>query len=90
MKPYLDFVLLSRGLLFKKLYFRYLEISAQAFNFLEYDAPTLEPLELYKEKSGDEIVNQLFYFQDKGERSVALRPEMTPSLARLVGTKPKV
>ena len=63
--------------------------SAQAFNFSEYDAPTLEPLELYKEKSGDEIVNQLFNFEDKGERAVALRPEMTPSLARLVGAKAK-
>ena len=59
--------------------------SAQAFNFSEYDAPTLEPLELYKEKSGDEIVNQLFNFEDKGERPVALRPAMPPSLARLVG-----
>ena len=61
--------------------------SAQSYNFQEYDAPTLEPLELYKEKSGDEIVNQLFNFEDKGERAVALRPEMTPSLARLVGAK---
>lgn len=63
--------------------------SAHTFNFLEYDAPTLEPLELYKEKSGDEIVNQLFNFEDKGGRAVALRPEMTPSLARLVGTQAK-
>jgi histidyl-tRNA synthetase len=63
--------------------------SARSFNFLEYDAPTLEPLDLYKEKSGDEIVNQLFNFEDKGERAVALRPEMTPSLARLVGAKAK-
>ena len=63
--------------------------SALAYNFVEYDAPTLEPLELYKEKSGDEIVNQLFNFEDKGERAVALRPEMTPSLARLVGAKAK-
>ena len=63
--------------------------SAQTFNFIEYDAPTLEPLELYKQKSGDEIVNQLFNFKDKGDRAVALRPEMTPSLARLVGAKSK-
>lgn len=61
--------------------------SAQSYNFQEYDAPTLEPLELYKEKSGDEIVNQLFNFTDRGDREVALRPEMTPSLARLVGEK---
>jgi histidyl-tRNA synthetase len=61
--------------------------SAVSYNFQEYDAPTLEPLELYKEKSGEEIVNQLFNFVDKGDRAVALRPEMTPSLARLAGAK---
>lgn len=61
--------------------------SAVRYHFLEYDAPTLEPLELYKEKSGEEIVAQLFNFVDKGERAVALRPEMTPSLARLAGVK---
>ena len=61
--------------------------SARAFNFLEYDAPVLEPLELYIEKSGEEIVGQLFNFEDRGGRSVALRPEMTPSLARLIGAK---
>jgi len=47
----------------------------------------LEPLELYIEKSGEEIVAQLFNFEDRGARAVALRPEMTPSLARLVGAK---
>lgn len=60
---------------------------ARAFNFLEYDAPVLEPLELYIEKSGEEIVGQLFNFEDRGGRAVALRPELTPSLARLVGAK---
>jgi len=60
---------------------------ARAFNFLEYDAPVLEPLELYIEKSGEEIVGQLFNFEDRGGRGVALRPEMTPSLARLIGAK---
>ncbi len=60
---------------------------ARAFNFLEYDAPVLEPLELYIEKSGEEIVGQLFNFEDRGGRTVALRPEMTPSLARLIGAK---
>jgi histidyl-tRNA synthetase len=60
---------------------------ARAYCFSEYDAPVLEPLELYIEKSGEEIVGQLFNFEDRGERSVALRPEMTPSLARLVGAK---
>src|SRR5207302_3434628 len=44
----------------------------------------LEPTELYKKKSGDEIVEQLFNFTDKGEREVALRPELTPTLARVV------
>ena len=63
--------------------------AAKHFHFLEYDAPTLEPLELYKEKSGEEIVSQLFNFVDKGEREVALRPEITPSLARLAGDKAK-
>lgn len=61
--------------------------TARAFNFLEYDAPVLEPLELYIEKSGAEIVGQLFNFEDRGGRAVAMRPEMTPSLARLVGAK---
>jgi histidyl-tRNA synthetase len=61
--------------------------TARAFNFQEYDAPVLEPLELYTEKSGEEIVDQLFSFEDRGGRAVALRAEMTPSLARLIGTK---
>ena len=60
---------------------------ARAFSFSEYDAPVLEPLELYIEKSGEEIVGQLFNFEDRGGRAVALRPEMTPSLARLIGAK---
>jgi histidyl-tRNA synthetase len=58
---------------------------ARRYGFREYDGPPLEPLELYKKKSGDEIVGQLFNFVDKGEREVALRPEMTPTLARMVG-----
>jgi histidyl-tRNA synthetase len=61
--------------------------TAEAFNFQEYDAPILEPLDLYIEKSGEEIVGQLFNFEDRGGRKVAMRPEMTPSLARLVGAK---
>lgn len=61
--------------------------SATAFGFQEYDAPVLEPLELYKAKSGDEIEAQLFNFTDKGARDVALRPEMTPTVCRLVGAK---
>ena len=61
--------------------------TAESYSFLEYDAPVLEPLGLYIEKSGQEIVSQLFNFEDRGGRAVALRPEMTPSLARLVGDK---
>lgn len=58
-----------------------------AFGFLEFEAPLLEPLELFTEKSGPEIVEQLFHFVDKGGRAVALRPELTPSLVRMVGAK---
>ncbi len=61
--------------------------TARSFGFSEYDAPVLEPLELYKAKSGDEIEGQLFSFTDKGGREVALRPEMTPSVCRLVGER---
>ena len=57
------------------------------YAFLEYDGPPLEPLELYTQKSGDEIVGQLFDFVDKGGRAVALRPEMTPTFARMVGAR---
>jgi len=67
--------------------FRLWRQSASAFGFQEYDAPVLEPLELYKAKSGDEIETQLFNFTDKGGREVALRPEMTPTVCRLVGAK---
>ena len=55
--------------------------------FTEYEGPELESLELYTEKSGDEIVGQLYHFTDKGERQVALRPEMTPTLARMVASQ---
>src|SRR3954465_13047899 len=60
---------------------------ARRFAFVEYDGPPLEPLELYTRKSGDEIVGQLYTFTDKGDREVALRPEMTPTLARMVAAK---
>jgi histidyl-tRNA synthetase len=60
---------------------------AARYGFEEYDGPPLEPLELYTQKSGDEIVGQLYAFTDKGERQVALRPEMTPTLARMVGAR---
>lgn len=60
---------------------------ARRFGFQEFDGPVLESLELFKAKSGDEIESQLFCFTDKGGREVSLRPEMTPSLARMVGAK---
>ncbi|MBA2571730.1 MAG: histidine--tRNA ligase [Gemmatimonadetes bacterium] len=60
---------------------------ARRYGFREYDGPPLEPLELYTEKSGPEIVQQLYNFTDKGGREVALRPEMTPTLARMVGAR---
>ena len=55
---------------------------AGRYGFVEFDGPVLEELDLYKRKSGEEIVRQLYEFVDKGERAVALRPEMTPTLAR--------
>ncbi len=60
---------------------------AQRYGFQEYDGPPLESLDLYVEKSGDEIVGQLYNFVDKGDRDVALRPEMTPSLARILAKR---
>lgn len=67
--------------------FRGWRSAATAFGFQEYDAPVLEPLELYTTKSGDEIEGQLFAFADKGDRQVSLRPEMTPTVCRMVGAK---
>ena len=58
--------------------------AARSHGFEEYDAPVLESEELYTRKAGEEIVGQLYNFEDKGGRAVALRPEMTPSLARMV------
>ena len=60
---------------------------ARRYGFVEFDGPVLEPIELYKKKSGGELVGQLFDFTDKGERHVALRPEMTPTLARMVAAR---
>jgi len=55
--------------------------------FVEFEGPELEALELYTEKSGEEIVGQLYHFKDKGEREVALRPELTPTFARMVAAR---
>ena len=60
---------------------------SRRYGFVEWDGPVLEPTELYRRKSGDEIVAQLFNFTDKGEREVAMRPEMTPTLARVVAAR---
>lgn len=60
---------------------------AKTYGFSEYDAPVLEAEALYTRKAGEEVTQQLYNFVDKGERAVALRPEMTPSLARMVMAK---
>ncbi|MBI2087050.1 MAG: ATP phosphoribosyltransferase regulatory subunit [Candidatus Zambryskibacteria bacterium] len=63
---------------------------AERFGYEEYSASPLEPTEIYTEKSGEEIVNeQTFTFTDRGGRSVTLRPEMTPTLARMVAARRK-
>lgn len=59
-----------------------------SFGYEEYDGPFLEPFEIYAAKTGEEIVNeQLYYFTDKGERKVAIRPEMTPTVSRMAAAK---
>jgi histidyl-tRNA synthetase len=65
------------------LFARWREV-ARHYGFVEWEGPVLEPTELYKKKSGAEIVEQLFNFTDKGEREVAMRPELTPTLARVI------
>ena len=60
---------------------------ARSFGFVEYDGPTLEATDLYRKKSGEELKTQLFRFFDPGERDICLRPEMTPTLARLVAAR---
>lgn len=66
--------------------FRCWRETARRYGFCEYDGPPLEPLELYTNKSGSEIVAQLFNFVDKGDRAVAMRPEMTPTVARMIAS----
>ena len=68
--------------------FGVLRSTVKKFGYEEYDAPILEPLELYSAKSGDELVNEQTYsFTDRGDRQVTLRPEMTPTVARMVAGK---
>jgi len=62
--------------------------TALSFGYEEYDAPLLEKLEMYEAKSGEELVNnQLYSLEDKGGRKIAIRPEKTPSVARMVAAK---
>ena len=58
--------------------------TARSFAFLEYDAPVLEKVELYERKAGEEITDQMYNFVDKDKKRVTLRPEMTPTLARMI------
>jgi len=64
--------------------FRAWRETALTYGFEEFDGPVIETLELYKIKSGEEIVNQLYNFTDKGGRELALRPELTPTVARMI------
>lgn len=68
--------------------FNVMRTTAASFGYEEYNASVLEPAELYRAKSGEEIVNEQTYtFKDRGDREVTLRPEMTPTVARLVAAK---
>ncbi|MDQ8155273.1 MAG: histidine--tRNA ligase [Gemmatimonadota bacterium] len=71
----------------RTLIFRAWRSVARRYSFVEYDGPPLEPLDLYTAKSGEEIVTQLYNFTDKGGRAVSLRPEMTPTFARMVSAR---
>lgn len=72
----------------QKYMFGVLRKVVESFGYEEYDAPLLEPIELYKSKSGEEIVNEQTYaFTDRGGREVAIRPEMTPSVSRMVAAR---
>ncbi|HSW78542.1 MAG TPA: histidine--tRNA ligase [Candidatus Babeliales bacterium] len=72
----------------QKYMFAKLRQVAESFGYQEYNAPLLEPLELYSAKSGEEIVEkQLYSFEDKAGRKLAIRPEMTPSVNRMVAGK---
>ena len=65
--------------------FRIMREAAESFGFVEYGASILEPAELYKSKTSEEIVNdQTYTFKDRGDREVTLRPEMTPTVARMI------
>ena len=70
--------------------FETMKMTAHQFSYEEYDGPMLEEVELYKAKSGEELINdQIYSFTDRGNRFVAIRPEMTPTLARMVAASYK-
>jgi len=72
----------------QKYMFGKLREAAERFGYEEYDAPILEPLEIYLAKTGEEIVNeQTYVFEDRGGRKVVIRPEMTPTVSRMVAAK---
>lgn len=72
----------------QKYIFERMRIAVEKFGYVEYGASVLEPAELYRAKSGEEIVNEQTYtFVDRGDREVTLRPEMTPTVARMVAAK---
>jgi histidyl-tRNA synthetase len=72
----------------QKYMFNKLRETAERYGYVEYDAPILEPLEIYLAKSGEEIVNeQTYVFEDRGGRKVVIRPEMTPTVSRMVAAK---
>lgn len=72
----------------QKYMFAKMRAAVESFGYEEYDAPILEPIELYLAKSGDEIVNeQTYVFEDRGGRKVVIRPEMTPTVSRMVAAK---
>ncbi|MFC6757142.1 MULTISPECIES: histidine--tRNA ligase [Haloarcula] len=64
-----------------------IESTAQRYGFREIGTPALEPTEMYTDKSGEEIVEELYSFEDKGGREVALTPELTPTVARMMVAK---
>ncbi|HSW66894.1 MAG TPA: histidine--tRNA ligase [Bacillota bacterium] len=73
---------------FQKYMFSLMRKVAEEYGYEEYDAPILEPLELYLAKSGEEIVNEQTYaFTDRGDRQVVIRPEMTPTVSRMVAAR---
>src|SRR5260370_22716036 len=72
----------------QKFMFGVIRRAVEKFGYEEYDAPILEPLELYLAKTGEEIVNEQTYaFEDRGGRKVAIRPEMTPTVSRMVAAR---